>query len=103
MAVEKLAYSEFAKIGSRQEALQTIFPSLPDICYHPIFAFFPSGQLRLPLSFEKLFKFTSQLWNCLGKKHGISSCSNDCRMLTQACFPIDVDNISNEVGLVKSV
>jgi hypothetical protein len=26
VAVEKLAYSEFAKIGSRQGALQTIFP-----------------------------------------------------------------------------
>src|SRR5580700_7602127 len=26
VAVEKLAYSECAKIGSRQEALQTIFP-----------------------------------------------------------------------------
>ena len=40
MAVEKLAHSEFAKIGSRQEALQTIFLSLLDICYHPIFDFF---------------------------------------------------------------
>jgi len=40
VAVEKLAHSEFAKIGSRQEALQTIFPSLLDIFYHPIFDFF---------------------------------------------------------------
>jgi hypothetical protein len=37
VAVEKLAHSEFAKIGSRQEALQTIFPTLLDIFYHPIF------------------------------------------------------------------
>jgi hypothetical protein len=39
VAVEKLAQLEFAKIGSRQEALQTIFPSLLDIFYHPIFDF----------------------------------------------------------------
>jgi hypothetical protein len=36
VAVEKLAYSEFAIIGSRQEALQTLFPSLLGIFYHPI-------------------------------------------------------------------
>jgi hypothetical protein len=40
VAVEKLAYSEFAKIGSRQGALQTIFPSLLDIFCHPISIFF---------------------------------------------------------------
>jgi hypothetical protein len=40
VTVEKLAHSEFAEIGSRQEALQTIFPSLVDIFYHPIFGFF---------------------------------------------------------------
>jgi hypothetical protein len=40
VAVEKIARSEFAKIGPRQEALQTIFPSLLDIFYHPIFDFF---------------------------------------------------------------
>ena len=45
VAVEKLAHAEFAKIGSRQEALQTIFPSLLDICYHPIFAFFPENRV----------------------------------------------------------
>jgi hypothetical protein len=45
VAVEKLAYSEFAKIGSRQEALQTIFPSLLDIFYHPIFDFFQKNRL----------------------------------------------------------
>ena len=38
--VEKLAQSEFAKIGSRQEALQTILPSLLDIFYHLNFGFF---------------------------------------------------------------
>jgi len=39
VAVEKLAHSEFARIGSRQEALQTIFPSLLDIFYHLNFGF----------------------------------------------------------------
>jgi hypothetical protein len=37
VAVEKLARHEFAEIASRQEALQTIFPSFLDIFYHPIF------------------------------------------------------------------
>ena len=45
VAVEKLAYSEFAKIGSRQEALQTIFPSLLDIFYHPIFDSFQKNRV----------------------------------------------------------
>src|ERR1700751_4048213 len=45
VAVEKLAHSEFAKIGSRQEALQSIFPSLLDIFYHPIFDFFQKNRL----------------------------------------------------------
>ncbi len=45
VAVEKLAHSEFAKIGSRQEALQTIFPSLLGIFYHPIFDFFQKNRL----------------------------------------------------------
>jgi len=40
VAVEKLARSEFAKIRSRQEALQTIFQSVLGIVYHPIFDFF---------------------------------------------------------------
>src|SRR6266404_5126410 len=44
-AFTKLAHSEFAKIGSRQEALQTIFPSLLDIFYHPIFDFFQKNRL----------------------------------------------------------
>jgi len=45
VAVEKLAHSEFAKIGSRQEALQTIFTSLLDIFYHLIFDFFQKNRL----------------------------------------------------------
>jgi len=45
VAVEKLAHSEFAKIGSRQDALQTISPSLLDIFYHPIFDFFQKNRL----------------------------------------------------------
>jgi hypothetical protein len=40
VAVEKLAQQEFAEIASRQEALRTIFSSLLDIFYHPIFDFF---------------------------------------------------------------
>ena len=40
VAVEKLADSEFAKIRSRQEALQTISPSFLDIFYHPFFEIF---------------------------------------------------------------
>jgi hypothetical protein len=44
VAVEKLAHSEFAKIGSRHEALLTIFPSLLDIFYHPIFDFFQTNH-----------------------------------------------------------
>jgi hypothetical protein len=45
VAVEKLAQSEFAKIGSRQEALQTIFLSLLDIFYRPIFDFFQKNRV----------------------------------------------------------
>jgi hypothetical protein len=45
VAVEKLARHEFAEIASRQEALQTIFPSLLDIFYHPIFDFFQNNRL----------------------------------------------------------
>jgi hypothetical protein len=45
VAVEKLAHSEFAKIGSRQEALQTIFLSVLAIFYHPIFDFFQKNRL----------------------------------------------------------
>jgi hypothetical protein len=40
VAVEKLAQSEFAKIGSRQETLETIFLSPLDIFCRPIFDFF---------------------------------------------------------------
>jgi hypothetical protein len=42
---EKLAHSEFEKIGSHQEALQTIFPSRLDVFYHPIFDFFQKNWL----------------------------------------------------------
>jgi hypothetical protein len=55
VAVEKLAHSEFAKIGSHQEALQTIFPSLLDIFYHPIFDFFQKDRLfQQPQDFSTL-------------------------------------------------
>jgi len=45
VAVEKLAHSELAKIGSRQEALQPIFLNPLDIFYHPIFGFFQKTRL----------------------------------------------------------
>jgi hypothetical protein len=45
VAVEKLGHQKFAEIASRQEALQTIFPSLLDIFYHPIFDFFQENRL----------------------------------------------------------
>jgi hypothetical protein len=45
VAVEKLAHQEFAEIISRQEALLTIFPSLPDIFYHPRLDFFQEDRL----------------------------------------------------------
>jgi hypothetical protein len=52
VAVEKLAHPEFAKIGSRQEALQKIFLSALDISYHPIFDFFQKNRLfQQPLPF----------------------------------------------------
>jgi hypothetical protein len=45
MAVEKLARYEFAEITSRQESLQSIFPSLLDIFYYPIIDFFQKNRL----------------------------------------------------------
>ena len=45
VAVEKLAHFDFAKTASRQEALQTIFPSLLDIFYHPILDSFQENRL----------------------------------------------------------
>jgi hypothetical protein len=44
-AVEKLSRRKFAEIGSRQKALQTTFPSRPDIFHHPIFLFFKKNRL----------------------------------------------------------
>jgi len=45
VAVEKLALHEFAEIASRQEALRTIFSSLLDIFYRPIFDFFQKNRV----------------------------------------------------------
>jgi hypothetical protein len=45
VAVEKLALHEIAEIASRQEALQTIFSSLLDIFYHPIFDYYQKNRL----------------------------------------------------------
>ena len=57
MAVEKLAHSEFQKIGSRQEALQTIFPSLLDIFYHPIFDSFQKNRVfQQPQDFSTVIR-----------------------------------------------
>jgi hypothetical protein len=55
VAVEKLALHEFAEIASRQEALQTIFPSLLDIFYHSILDFFQKNRLfQQPPLFTKV-------------------------------------------------
>jgi hypothetical protein len=45
VAVEKLTHQEFAEIGSRQDALQTIFSGLLDIFYRPIFGFVENSRL----------------------------------------------------------
>jgi hypothetical protein len=45
VAVEKLARFDFGEIASRQQALQTIFLSLLDIFYHPIFDFFKKDRV----------------------------------------------------------
>jgi hypothetical protein len=45
VAAEKLAHFDFAKIASRQEALQTIFSSLLDISYHPISDLFQKNRV----------------------------------------------------------
>jgi hypothetical protein len=56
VVVEKLADSEFVKTGSRQEALQTIFPNLLDIFYHPIFDFCRGNRLfQQPLLFAPTY------------------------------------------------
>jgi hypothetical protein len=53
VAVEKLAHHDFAEIASRQEALQTIFPSLLDIFYYPIVDFFEKNRV---------FQHSESLW-----------------------------------------
>jgi hypothetical protein len=45
VAVEKLGHQEFAEIASRQEAPQTIFPSLLDIFYRSISDIFQKNRL----------------------------------------------------------
>ena len=45
VAVEKLSRHEIAEIAPRQEALRTIFPSLLDIFYYPIFDFCQKNRL----------------------------------------------------------
>jgi hypothetical protein len=65
VAVEKLAQLEFAKIGSRQEALQTIFLSLLDIFYRPIFDFFQKNRVfQQPPLFSTATEFVRDAeWN----------------------------------------
>ena len=59
MAIEKLAHSELAKIGSRQEALQTIFLDLLDIFYPPIFGFVQKNRLfQQPQALSQLTEVT---------------------------------------------
>ena len=60
VAVEKLAQREFSEIASRQEALQTIFPSLLDIFYHPIFDFFQKTRL-----FQQPQDLSTAIWTVL--------------------------------------
>ena len=75
VAVEKLAQSEFAKIESRQEALQPIFLSLLEIFYHPIFGFFQKNRVfQQPLALSQVTpmqrNMTAAKWpheNNLGK------------------------------------
>ena len=57
VAVEKLVQQEFAKIGSRQEALQTISPSLLNIFYYPIVDFFLKTRL-----FQQPPLFATSIW-----------------------------------------
>jgi hypothetical protein len=45
VAVEKLAHHDFAENASRQQALQTIFTSLLNIFYYPIFDFFQKNRV----------------------------------------------------------
>ena len=68
VVVEKLAHSEIAKIGSRQEALQTIFLSLLDIFYHPIFDFFQKTRLfQQPQDFSTSIRAVSSA-ECANRK-----------------------------------
>jgi len=57
VAVEKLAHFDFAEIASRQEALQSIFPSALDIFYHPICDFFQKNRL-----FQQPPLFSTVIW-----------------------------------------
>jgi hypothetical protein len=51
VAVEKLLPAKFAKITSRQDALQTTFLVFPDIFYPPKFRYFEeNGVFQQPLS-----------------------------------------------------
>jgi hypothetical protein len=70
VAVEKLAHSEFPKIGSRQEALQTIFLSLLDIFYRPIFNFFQEKRLfqQPPLLSTSISKDQRDSYHSKGEK-----------------------------------
>ena len=67
VGVEKLARFDFAKTGSRQEALRAIFPSLLDIFYHPNFGFlwgnrlFQQPQLESTTEFLTPFSFVSRI------------------------------------------
>jgi len=73
VAVEKLAHSEFQKIGSRQEALQAIFPTLLDIFYHPIFDFFQKNRLfQQPPLFSTVIEVLLRSVVVLEQVHGCS-------------------------------
>jgi len=84
VAVEKLARHEFAEIASRQEALQTIFPSLLDIFYHPIFDFFQKNRVfqQPPLFSTSLTKSaTSRVFSSF-----FNSFHTDSYIVQSRCF-----------------
>jgi hypothetical protein len=63
VAVEKLAHHGSAEIGSRQEALQTIFSGLLDIFYVLIFGFIQKTRLfQQALLFSPLIRRLEDRW-----------------------------------------
>ena len=94
VAVEKLARHEFAEIASRQEALQTIFSSLLDIFYHPIFDFFQKNRLfQQPQDFSTAIRVSKDSLGRMQMRHRGELCSalrntldaKRCRNVNPSC------------------